>query len=127
MVSKPSKREQYRIRSRVLTEWRGIYEPRDTSRFEHNVSEILPGIVRQLGLKDAVDAESITAAWKEMVGDYLAANSRPVSLKNRVLTLGVLQSTLLYMLEQEFKPQIMEKVRARFGTTTVREIRFVVG
>ena len=126
-MASPTRAEKYRIRSRVLTEWRGLYEPRKTERYEHHVNELVPGIVRRLGIQEQVSAEVIIDAWGEMVGEYLAANSRPLSLKNKVLTIGVLQSTLLYMLEQEFKTQIMEKIRARFGTRTVREIRFSIG
>lgn len=122
-----SKAERNRIRSRVLGEWRGSRVERNTSTFEHPIADLVPGIMRAAGVQDQLNAEAITAEWQAIVGDFLGSNSRPVRLQNRILTIAVLQSTLLYMLEQEFKRDILVKVRARFGEKTVREIKFTVG
>ena len=122
-----SKSEQKRIRARVLGEWRRARVERNTSSYEHPVADLIPGIVRSIGIQDQITAEAITEEWQSIVGSFLGANSRPVKLQGRVLTIAVLQSTLLYMLEQEFKREILAKVRARFGEKTVRDVKFTVG
>lgn len=126
-MSGVSKSERKRIRARVLGEWRGARVERDTSAFEHPIADLLPGIVRAAGVQDQLTAEAITAEWQAIVGGFLGTHSRPVRLQNRVLTIAVLQSTLLYMLEQEFKREILQKVRARFGEKVVRDLRFTIG
>ena len=100
---------------------------RKTNVFEHPITDLLPGIMRRIGVQDQITAEAITAEWRGIVGEFLASNSRPLKLQNRVLTIAVLQSTLLYMLEQEFKREILAKVRERFGDKTVRDVKFTVG
>ena len=122
-----SKSKQEQIRAQVLSEWRGASELRKTTSFEHPISDLLPGIMRKIGLQDQITAEAITAEWNDIVGDFLGSNSRPVKLQNRVLSIAVLQSTLLYVLEQEFKREILAKVRDRFGEKTVRDVKFTVG
>ena len=122
-----SKAERNRIRAKVLGEWRGSRVERNTAMFEHPVSDLLPGIMRKVGVQDQINAEAITEEWQAIVGDFLGSNSRPVKLQKRVLTIAVLQSTLLYMLEQEFKRDILAKVRARFGEKIVRDVKFTVG
>jgi hypothetical protein len=122
-----SKFKQGQIRARVLGEWRGASESRKTTVFEHPITDLLPGIMRKIGVQDQITAEAITAEWNDIVGDFLGSNSRPVKLQNRVLSIAVLQSTLLYMLEQEFKREILAKVRDRFGEKTVRDVKFTVG
>ncbi|MGK0185161.1 MAG: hypothetical protein ACI9R3_000936 [Verrucomicrobiales bacterium] len=122
-----SKYERARVRARVLGEWHGCRVDRKTHVFEHPISDLVPGIMRKVGVQDQINAEAITAEWQAIVGDFLGANSRPVRLQHRVLTIAVLQSTLLYLLEQEFKREILTKVRARFGEKTVRDVKFTVG
>ena len=122
-----SKAERNRIRAKVLGEWRGSRVERNTKVFEHPISDLVPGIMRKAGVQDQINAEAITEEWQSIVGDFIGSNSRPLKLQKRVLTVAVLQSTLLYMLEQEFKQDILAKVRARFGAKVVRDVKFTVG
>ena len=69
----------------------------------------------------------ILAAWKEVVGEFIAQNSKPTKLKNKILFVRVLQPSVHCVLEQEFKPVILQKLKKRFGAGTVRSIRFSLG
>ena len=80
-----SKAERNRIRAKVLGEWRGSRVERNTAMFEHPVSDLLPGIMRKVGVQDQINAEAITEEWQAIVGDFLGSNSRPVKLQKRVL------------------------------------------
>ena len=63
-------------------------------------------------------------AWNEIVGDFLAAHSLPVSMRDGILIIQVLQPTVRYELERSWKPEILRKLKTRFGPKTVKEVRF---
>jgi len=75
-------------------------------------------------LQFAEEISRVASAWKEVVGDYLAENSQPVSLKDGVLLVQVVQPTLRYELDRALKPQILQRLREAFGEKVVKEIRF---
>jgi predicted nucleic acid-binding Zn ribbon protein len=66
-------------------------------------------------------------AWANIVGDFIAAHSAPVALRDGILYVRVLQPALHYELEQVSKMDILRKLKQRFGTKTIRDIRFRVG
>jgi predicted nucleic acid-binding Zn ribbon protein len=116
-----------RLRAIALREWRGLpYTsfPRDTSK---PVGETLVKVMAALGLKDRLKEHEVLHAWRDIVGEFIAGHSHPHRLENGVLYVRVLQSTVHYELDRVWKPQILEKLKKRFGGRTVREIKFRVG
>lgn len=116
---------QPKLRARVIAEWRGLAEPppsRDTAR---PIGDPLARVMSALGLGDRMREDEIKNAWREVVGDFLANHSSPDALRTGTLIVRVLQPTLRYELER-VKPQIVQKLRTRFGKT-VREVRFRLG
>ena len=79
------------------------------------------------GLKDRFREEEVLSAWQEVVGEFLARHSIPHRLKDGVLDVRVLQPTLCFEFERNLKPEILAKLKARFGARVVREIKFRVG
>jgi predicted nucleic acid-binding Zn ribbon protein len=71
--------------------------------------------------------EEIIAAWAEIVGDFFARHSRPVRLHQGVLVVNVLQPTVLYELDRQWKSVILAKLKTRFGGKLLKELRFRVG
>jgi predicted nucleic acid-binding Zn ribbon protein len=111
----------------VIAEWRGMSDtprPRDTAK---PIFDPLAKVMASLGLGDRMREEEIRRAWRDIVGDFLAAHSNPTALQNGVLLVRVLQPTLLYELDRNSKPQIVQKLRARFGAKIVRDIKFRIG
>ena len=116
-----------KLKARVLAEWRGLPdEPpiRDTSR---PVSEAIHKFISQIGLKQRLREEEISAAWKEVVGDFLAKHAAPAKLTDGLLIVHVLQPTVHFELERVWKRTLLQKLQARFGKNTIREIRFRLG
>ena len=73
------------IRRRVLEEWRGLpEEPIPRERCIH-ASDALKKLLRKLGLSERLNEQEIRSAWREIVGDFLAAHSVPVSVRDGVL------------------------------------------
>ena len=66
------------------------------------------------------------AAWKEVVGDFIASHSLPDRLREGVLYVRVLQPTIRFELER-LRPQMIAKLKERFGVRAVREVRLVLG
>jgi predicted nucleic acid-binding Zn ribbon protein len=114
------------LRNRVIAEWRGLPEVpfvRDTAKA---VGVPLTKVMAALGLGDRLREEEVKRAWSEIVGEFLANHSTPASLTNGVLTVRVLQPALHYEFDRNCRPQILAKLRERFGKS-VRDLRFRIG
>ncbi len=112
------------LRRLALADWRGLSEPVPRPDKCASVGDLLQKILPKLGLADRLCEEQISGAWREIVGDFLAMHSVPVGLVGGVLTVQVIQPSVRYELERTWKREILDKLRARFGTKVVREIRF---
>jgi predicted nucleic acid-binding Zn ribbon protein len=115
------------IRAAVLAEWRGV---RERPLFEDRwltAGELLPKLMQRLGLRERLQETEVIEAWAKIVGDFIAAHSTPVALREGVLYVRVLQPALHYELEQISKIDILRKLKQRFGSKTIRDVRFRVG
>ena len=69
------------FRAAVIAEWRGLSEPKTKpDRFE-STGGLLPKILQRLGLKERLQEKDVMEAWGEIVGEFIAAHSAPVNLK----------------------------------------------
>ena len=92
-----------------------------------SIREVLVQLAPKLGLEGRLREEEIIAAWAEIVGDFFAKHSRPVRLHQGALVVNVLQPTVLYELDRQWKSVILAKLKKRFGGKVIRELRFRVG
>ena len=90
------------------------------------VGALLGKTMAALGLGERVREGEVMAAWKGIVGDFNAMHSMPDRLREGVLYVRVLQPTVRFELER-LRPQVVAKLKERFGVRTVREVRFVLG
>lgn len=112
------------IRKRVLEDWRGLPEPPERPERCVLVGEALKKLLPKLGLTERLNEQEVQSTWREIVGDFLAEHSLPISMREGILIIQVLQPTVRYELDRTWKPEILRKLRARFGAKTIREIRF---
>jgi predicted nucleic acid-binding Zn ribbon protein len=110
------------VRERVLQEWRGLPSKVAVEEMS-STGEILHKVIQRLGLKKRFQEEEILKAWHEVVGDFLAAHSEPVQLKNATLYVRVIQPTIRYELDRVWKPDILRKLQERFGKKIIRDIK----
>ena len=115
------------FRRLVIEEWRGLPEPDEKLDRTLSIREVLVQLAPKLGLEGRLREEEITLAWAEIVGDFFAKHSRPVRLHQGVLLVNVLQPTVLYELDRQWKSLILTKLKKRFGGKLIRELRFRVG
>jgi predicted nucleic acid-binding Zn ribbon protein len=115
------------LRAAALREWRGLPSiplTRDTAR---PIGATLKKVLTGMGLADRLKEEEVLQAWREIVGAFIAGHSTPQRLKDGVLYVRVMQPTVHYELDRVWKPQILKRLKHRFGNATVREIKFRVG
>lgn len=115
------------LRATVLAEWRGLPDRKPRPDRWHAPADLLPALMQKLGLKERLHESEVIDAWTAVVGSFIAMHSAPVSLREGVLHVRVLQPSLHYQLEQISKPEILRKLKQRFGAKIVRDVRFRIG
>jgi len=115
------------FRRAVIAEWRGLpFDPPRPDRTQ-STADLLPKVMQKLGLRERLHENEVMATWAKIVGEFIAAHSSPVSLREGILYVRVLQPALHYELEQVSKIDILRKLKQRFGNKVIRDIRFRIG
>src|SRR5947207_9253171 len=84
------------LRAAVIQEWRGLPE-RPPSRDPWQApADVLPKLMQRLGLRERLHETEVIDAWSKIVGEFIAAHSAPVALREGVLYVRVLQPALHY-------------------------------
>jgi predicted nucleic acid-binding Zn ribbon protein len=115
------------LRAAIIAEWRGLPDRKIRPDRWHSPADVLPKLMQRLGLRERLHETEVIDAWSKIVGDFIAAHSAPVALREGVLYVRVLQPALHYELEQISKSEILRKLKLRFGAKTIRDVRFRVG
>jgi predicted nucleic acid-binding Zn ribbon protein len=115
------------LRAAALSEWRGLPDKKIRPDHWEVPAELLPKLMQRLGLKERLHEGEVIEAWAKIVGEFIAAHSAPVALREGMLYVRVLQPALHYELEQISKIDILRKLKRRFGPKTIRDIRFRLG
>jgi len=115
------------LRAKVLSEWRGYGERAAPQDRAQAVGETLEAVMRKLGLQERLTESQILGAWKEIVGEWFSLHTCPDRIRDGVLYVRVVQSSIHYELDRNWKPKIVQKLKTRFGAGKVRDVRFRVG
>jgi predicted nucleic acid-binding Zn ribbon protein len=114
-------------RRRALEEWRGLPDSEPRPDRTVLVRDVLAQLAPKLGLENRLGEEEILAVWGELVGPFFAEHSRPTKLLQGVLLVQVLQPTVLYELDRQWKSVVLQKLKARFGGRLIKDVRFRLG
>lgn len=114
-------------KAQIIAEWRGLPDPPRKPDPTISVADVIGKLMASLGLGERLKQEEVLAAWKEVVGDFIASHSQPTRLQNGILFVQVLQPTMHYELDRVWKHKIIAKMRERFGPKAVRDLKFRVG
>lgn len=90
------------------------------------VGDLLPGLVRERGWGDRLEASTVTARWAEIVGPDLAQRCRPVRVAGRTLVVEAVDRTWATQLRY-MTTQIVARTNAVVGRELVKEARITVG
>lgn len=115
------------IRRNVLAEWRGYWEPKPREERCVEAGIAAAKVVESWGLGERLLENRVMDAWRDIVGDFLAANSRPVSLRQGTLIVNVLQPAIHYELDRQHRQTILAEMKKHFGAKAIRDLRFQLG
>ena len=115
-----------RIRSKLLTEWRGGIDPPHPARNIHQPGEYLDDLLKAVGLSDGVDEERLKEAWASVAGEFVAKHSVPDSIRGEVLVLRLLQPAMKFHLQQ-MSAQLLKNLHRELGSNTVKQVVFKIG
>src|SRR6266849_2656251 len=104
------------LRAAVIAEWRGLPERKMRPDRWQSPAEVVPKLMQRLGLRERLRETEVIDAWSKIVGEFIAAHSAPVALREGVLYVRVLQPALHYELEQVSKIDILRRLKHRFGS-----------
>ncbi len=79
-----------------------------------------------LGIKSPMKVYGLWGAWREVLGDSVAANTRPAAVRNRILFVEASHPAWIQQL-QFLKPVLLEKINAFLGERLIDDVRFRVG
>ena len=121
---KPTRREV--IHEELTSEWLGCDNPLNPNKNVSAAGDWVDAILRMQFFADSLDEEEVKKAWKEIAGDFIGANTEPVSAKEGNLILRVTQPAMRFHLEQ-MKPNLLRRIRERFGEDKIKSVRFTLG
>jgi len=89
-----------------------------------SVGSVLPRIVKQLNLQEAVAVQPAVTLWPEIAGDKIARHARALFVDRKTLVVAVDGPT--WMTQLTFlRPQILRKISSRIGKGLIEDVRFV--
>ena len=98
-------------------------EPPPSSPSSSTVADVLPGVLKELGLEQRVWQETVLREWPSLVGPQLAAQTRPGHLERKVFYVYVSHPAWLSELSRYGQKQLLENMQKRFGADKIKSIR----
>lgn len=120
----PSKLQ--RLRHRLISEWRNVDEGPVQDLPALKIGDLIPGVLKDWKLDDRLKAEEMQAAWKDIVGDFVAQHTAPEGIKRNVLIIRLTQPAIHHTLMMR-KADLLKRLQQRFGVKTIKDIRFQHG
>jgi hypothetical protein len=103
-----------------------IRKRRKTTKIPPSMGELLGEFFERTGMNRRIQEQKILDCWEKAVGEGVAEKTQPVSVKNRVLQVKVVNS--VWMQELQFmKELIMQKIQQQTGNNILRDLRFFIG
>lgn len=114
---------QQRQRHQIIADWRGaVGEPvQDLPAL--GMDTLIPEILKVWKLDGRLREEQVSAAWNELVGDFIAKHTAPDSIKRGVIMVRVLQPSIHHTLMME-KGKLLRRLQERFGADEVKDVKF---
>ena len=113
------------LRKRLLEQWRGVPDPKIPRHNAKVVGDILPDLMKKMGLSDRYAEEEIARAWMQIVGHPLCFQAVPTKLKHRTLQIRMIQPTIHFVLES-MREEILSGLQERFGKERIADLKFLV-
>jgi len=90
------------------------------------IKAVIAGLVEKPEIGTVKNLFMLYSAWQEIVGDRIAENTAPQTVRNGILFVTVSNSVWMQELHYLRDP-ILQKLRDRLQSEAVKEIRFTLG
>lgn len=92
-----------------------------------HISDILPKVLDRIAKVHSDRPDLILLSWPEVVGEKLQSMTRAISFRDGVLMVHVKNSTLLSILAQQEKKRLLQELRKKFPSVSIRDLIFRLG
>lgn len=99
------------------------YQP-PHARSECRAGDVIPKVLKNLGLQSESRLREITAVWPEVAGQSNAAHSHPGRWEKGILTIFVDHHLWLNELKTVAAPSLLKRLQERMGKGAVKQLRF---
>jgi predicted nucleic acid-binding Zn ribbon protein len=117
---------QEMLRREVRREWWGVDAPLDPNENVRMAADCVADVLRRAGLTEGMEEGHLRAIWSEVMGEFVAKSSEPVSLKRGCLTIRVTQPAMRFHLEQ-MRGSLLAKIQQAAANQKIQSLRFSVG
>lgn len=114
------------IHEELISEWLGCDKPLKLDANISAAADWVDSILKKQFFAESLNEEEVKAAWREVAGDFIGSNTEPLSVKEGHLILRVTQPAMRFHLEQ-MKPELLRKIKDRFGKDKIKSIKFSLG
>lgn len=90
----------------------------------HRLGEYVERVLKQLGLDQRLWTAQLAEEWTTLVGEQMAAQTRPGDLEARRLTVFVSHSMWLNELQRYSGQRMLKNLQERFGAERIRSLSF---
>ncbi len=88
-----------------------------------SAGDLLPRLMKELGLDADVWRETLQEDWKELVGPQVARHARPGRFERGTLYVYVTHSIWLSELQRHGHKQILANLQERYGASRIKRLR----
>ena len=88
------------------------------------MSDNVRALLSRMGWTEHIEVASVTARWREVIGDQIADHCEPVSFDDGVLTLRASSSAWATQM-QLMSGQVRHRLNEEFGREVVKDLRFI--
>lgn len=91
-----------------------------------SIEPVVAALMKKLGLGAEQWIVQLQSDWTHLVGATLATHTRPASFENGNLQIFVDSSPWLSELSRFAKPELLRKLKQRYGPNKIRNVRFSI-
>ena len=99
--------------------------PRPPERLE-TIGQVMPTLMRQIGIVADYWQEKMAADWKDLVGSPVCRYTRPGMLEGVSLTVFVNNSVWLHELKRVGYEPLLKKLQAKYGPDRIRHLKLTL-
>lgn len=85
--------------------------------------EILPGVMKKIGLEQPLWEQTLLREWESLVGPQVAMHARPGRLDRGILCVYITHSVWLAELRRFGEKAMLQNLQNRFGRAKIKGVR----